>query len=109
MQRSDKPTISEVTAVSTPTTDNTPDYTFFFDLPAQISLQRIQERGNQVEYFETEKTLTSVRKTMTNLAERCAFTKRATVFDAQETPDQIFARIDMVLTPLLFNEHFQAK
>ncbi len=28
MQRTDKPTISEVTAVSTPTTDNTPDYTF---------------------------------------------------------------------------------
>jgi hypothetical protein len=28
MQRTDKPTISEVTPISTPTTDNTPNYTF---------------------------------------------------------------------------------
>jgi len=28
MQRTNKPTITEVTAVTTPTTDNTPDYTF---------------------------------------------------------------------------------
>jgi hypothetical protein len=28
MQRDNKPTISEVTAIPTPTTDNTPNYTF---------------------------------------------------------------------------------
>lgn len=86
-----------------------PDYTFFFDLDPKTSLQRIKKRGNGIEYFETHTTLSSVRNTMKNLAERCAFTKRATVFDATESPEQIFARIDMVLTPLLFTQNFEAK
>lgn len=87
----------------------TPDYTFFFDLAPKVSLERIEKRGEGKEFFETDKTLTKVRKTMKNLAERCAFTKRATVFDASETPEEIFSRIDMVLTPIMFNNFFEPK
>lgn len=86
-----------------------PDYTFFMNLPADISISRIETRGEEKEYFETEDTLSLVRSTMIDLAERCAFTKRATVLDASESIEQISSRIDMVLAPILFTEFFTAK
>lgn len=86
-----------------------PDYTFFMNIPAEKSMERVVSRGAEIEHFENQKILATVRKVMLNLAEGCRFTKRATVLDATETPDQIFARIDMVLTPLLFLEHFEAE
>jgi dTMP kinase len=87
----------------------TPDYTFFLNLPAKISVQRIEERGTKEERFEREHILDTVKKVMNTLAERCAFTKRATVLDASESREQIFSRIEMVLTPILFANFFSPK
>lgn len=83
-----------------------PDYTFFLNLPSEVSIKRIEERGAKEERFEREHILTIVKKTMTTLAERCAFTNRATVLDASESREQIFSRIEMVLTPILFANFF---
>jgi dTMP kinase len=90
-----------------------PDYTFFMDIPAEKSLERIKKReeetGLALEHFETQNTLSTVREVMRNLAEGCMFTKRASVIDASETPEKIFSRVEMVLTPLLFLESFTAE
>ncbi len=86
-----------------------PDYTFFMNIPAEKSMERVETRGADIEHFEKTEILSTVRSVMQGLAEGCKFTKRASVLDATETPEQIFARIDMVLTPLLFLENFEAK
>ncbi|MEI7511059.1 MAG: dTMP kinase [Candidatus Peregrinibacteria bacterium] len=84
-----------------------PDYTFFCNVPPEVSLSRIEQRGNPTELFETEKTLGTVQECMTELAERCAFTKRASVLDATESKEQILGRIEMLLAPLLFARYFE--
>lgn len=86
-----------------------PDYTLFMNIPAEKSLERVLKRGEKIEYFENTSILSTVRSIMIDLAEGCRFTKRATILDATETPDEIFARIEMVLTPLLFLENFSAE
>lgn len=86
-----------------------PDYTLFMNIPAEKSLARVVSRGEKIEYFENTSTLSSVREVMIDLAEGCKFTKRATILDASETPEKIFSRIEMVLTPLLFLENFSAQ
>ncbi len=83
-----------------------PHYTFFCDVPVEVSLQRITNRGNPKELFETEKTLQNVRNYMTELSERCAFTKKASLLDATEPPEKILGRIEMLLAPTLFAKHF---
>ena len=86
-----------------------PDYTFFMNLDPAESMRRIEERGEGVEHFETREKLNTVRNVMTDLAERCVFTKRATVLNAGESREQIASRIDMVLAPILFSAFFEAK
>lgn len=83
-----------------------PDYTFFLSLSAEDSLQRITERGEGREHFETHSVLSEVHAVMTELVEQCAFTKKASLLDASESREQIASRIDMLLAPLLFAESF---
>jgi len=83
-----------------------PDYTFFLSLSGEHSFQRVTDRGKEIEYFESESVLSEVKEIMTDLAEQCAFTKKASLLDASESREQIASRIDMLLAPLLFSESF---
>lgn len=84
-----------------------PDYTFFMNLSPEESLKRIEKRGETVEHFETKTHLSKVQTVMTELSERCAFTRRASVLDASESIEKIASRIDMLLAPLMFSSFFE--
>lgn len=79
-----------------------PDHTFFMNISAEKSLERVISRGENLEHFETSEKLTIVQKIMLNLAERSAFTKRSTIINATDSVETIAQQIEMILTPILF-------
>lgn len=84
-----------------------PDHTFFMNIPAKKSLERVVSRGDNLEHFEKLETLQVVEKTMLDLAERSAFTKRSSVLDATDSIENIGKNVEMILTPMLFLSRFQ--
>ncbi len=82
-----------------------PDHTFFLNIPADQSVERIISRGHPREHFETREKLEIVREVMLNLAEQSAFTKKSTILDATQSRETLAKSIEMVLIPLLFLQH----
>jgi len=79
-----------------------PDHTFFMNISAEESLERVFSRGEKLEHFETSEKLKIVRSVMLELAESSAFTKRSTILNATDSIENIAKNIEMILTPLLF-------
>ncbi len=84
-----------------------PSHTFFMNLEPEESMKRIENRGEEIEHFEIPEKLKIVKKIMTELTERCAFTKKATQLDASLSIEKISSQIDMILAPMLFAEKFE--
>jgi len=84
-----------------------PDHTFFMNISAEKSLERVISRGEKLEHFETSEKLKIVRSIMLALAESSAFTKRSTIVDATDSIENIAKNIEMILTPLLFLQNIK--
>lgn len=66
-----------------------PDLTVFLDIPAAVSLTRVEQRGEQLEYFETLSVLQQVHSTMSRLANESFGTKAVLACDATQNKDII--------------------
>jgi len=84
-----------------------PDYTFFMNISAEKSLERVISRGEKLEHFETSEKLKIVQEVMLHLAEKSAFTKRSTILNATDSIETIAQSIEMILTPMLFLENMK--
>ena len=76
-----------------------PDLCVFLDLPPAVSLERIRARGGELEIFETEETLTLVRKTFLSIF--ADLPDNVAVIDATGTPDEVAARVWAAVEPIL--------
>ncbi|HIQ56901.1 TPA: dTMP kinase [Candidatus Gracilibacteria bacterium] len=84
-----------------------PDHTFFMNISAEKSLERVVLRGEKLEHFETSEKLKIVQEVMLNLAEQSAFTKRSTILNATDSIETIAQNIEMILTPMLFLQNIK--
>jgi len=84
-----------------------PDYTFFMNISAEKSLERVISRGEKLEHFETSEKLKIVQEVMLNLAEQSAFTKKSTILNATGSIETIAQSIEMILTPMLFLQNMK--
>ena len=78
-----------------------PDVTFVLDLPVEIGLQRVQSSRGGLDRLEREKIEfhQRLREGYQTLAKQDP--QRLKIIDAQANPDQVYARIQAVIQPLL--------
>lgn len=75
-----------------------PDLTLFFNVPADICLQRIHSRGEEKELFEKEEYLTQVYK---NYVEMLKDKPNTAFIDAKQTPEQVNEQIMPLLKEII--------
>ena len=78
-----------------------PDVTFVLDLPVEIGLQRLQKRRGGLDRLEREKIEfhRRLREGYQTLAKQEP--QRLKIIDAQVSPEQVYARIQEAIQPLL--------
>ncbi len=70
-----------------------PDLTIFLDVPEEISLERIEKRGQRKEHFEKAEVLKTVRKVMQKLAKESFHSKKVLHLDASGCEEEIVEKI----------------
>ncbi|MDG6778279.1 dTMP kinase [Thiomicrorhabdus sp. zzn3] len=78
-----------------------PDRTFVFDLPIEIGMQRVAERGGQTDRFEQEQHEFFERVRQAYLTRAQQAPQRYTVLDASQNLDQVQTQIVAALTAML--------
>lgn len=77
----------------------TPDIAFILDLPADVALERIGERGKDKEKFEQLEFMKELRQNFLNLKEE--LDDNITIIDASKSKDEVFEQIKEEIRKLI--------